>query len=63
MVKIKVIKRTGYDKLVKKANAIPVDDANNLVIKADYNTKIAEIEKKTLDHDHNDKYITTQEFN
>ena len=26
------------------------------------NTKISEIEKKILDHDH-DKYITTQEFN
>ena len=28
--------------------------------KADYNTKIDEIEKKILDHD---KYVTTQEFN
>ena len=31
--------------------------------KADYNTKISEIDNKiTTDHDH-DKYITTQEFN
>ena len=31
--------------------------------KADYNTKISEIENKiTSDHDH-DKHITTQEFN
>ena len=37
-------------------------DTNNLVKKADYNTNIAEIEKKILDHDHS-KYITTQEFN
>ena len=30
--------------------------------KSGYNTKIAEIEKKLLGHDH-DKYITTQEYN
>ena len=30
--------------------------------KADYNTKISEIEKKVSDHNH-DKYITTPEFN
>ena len=30
--------------------------------KFDYNTKIDEIEKKIIDHDH-EKYITTQEFN
>ena len=30
--------------------------------KTDYNTKINEIEKKTIDHNH-DKYITTPEFN
>ena len=42
-------------------NKIP--NASNLVKKADYNTKISEIENKiTTDHDH-DKYITTQEFN
>ena len=29
--------------------------------KADYNTKISEIEKKVSDHNH-DKYITTPEF-
>ena len=33
----------------------------NLVKKADYNTKINEIEKKITDHDHN-KYITALEF-
>ena len=41
-------------------NKIP--DVSNLVKKADYNTKINEIEKKATDHNH-DKYITTPEFN
>ena len=41
-------------------NKIP--DVNNLVKKADYDTKISEIEKKVIYHNH-DKYITTQEFN
>ena len=42
-------------------NEIP--NANNLVKKTDYNTKISDTENKiTTDHDH-DKYITTQEFN
>ena len=51
-----------YGILVEKVNAIQARDADNLVKKADYNTKIAETEKKILDHDHS-KYITTQEFN
>ena len=41
-------------------NKIP--DVGNLVKKADYNTKISDIDKKITDHDHN-KYITTPEFN
>ena len=42
-------------------NKIPND--SNLLKKADYNTKISEIENKiTADHDR-DKYITIQEFN
>ena len=42
----------------------PVAVINTLVKKADYDTKIGEIEKK-LDHyhDHSNQYITTQEFN
>ena len=41
-------------------NKIP--NVRNLVKKADYNTKISEIENKfTTDHE-NDKYITTREF-
>ena len=48
--------------MVKKVNAIQAVDAGNLIKKTDYDTKISEIEKKMLDHDHA-KYITTQEFN
>ena len=35
---------------------------NNLVKKTDYNTKVAEIENKLINHNHG-KYIDTQEFN
>ena len=39
-----------------------ISNVRNLVKKADYNTKLNEIEKKTtINHDH-DKYSTTQEF-
>ena len=31
--------------------------------KTDYDTKIGEIDKKIINHDHNNKGITTQEFN
>ena len=41
-------------------NKIP--DVSSLVKKADYDTKISDIERKITDHDH-DKYITTPEFN
>ena len=41
-------------------NKIP--RASSLVKKADYNTKISELEKKLTDHNH-DKYITTPQFN
>ena len=41
-------------------NKIP--SVSSLVKKADYSTKITEIEKKPTDHNH-DKYITTPEFN
>ena len=37
-------------------------DVSNLVKKADYNTKVSEIERKIADQSH-DKYITTLEFN
>ena len=41
-------------------NKIP--DVSSLVKKTDYNTKISDIEKKIIGHNH-DKYITTPEFN
>ena len=41
-------------------NKIP--GISSLVKKTDYNTKISEIEKKVIDHDH-DKYVTTSELN
>ena len=40
--------------------AIQTIDTSHLVLKHDYNTEVAEIERKTFDHD---KYITTPEFN
>ena len=58
-----VVKKTVYDELVKNVNAIQITDTTNLVSKANYNTKFDENEKKILDHDHNNKYITTPEFN
>ena len=39
-----------------------ITDVSNLVKKADYNTKVTEIENKLNNHNH-DKYITTLEFN
>ena len=41
-------------------NKIP--NINSLVKKTDCGTKITEIEKKLIDHNH-DKYITTPDFN
>ena len=58
-IKNQVVKKTGFDKLVKKSNAIKTTDTSNLVEKADYNAKIGEIEKTKLDHYHNKKNITT----
>ena len=57
VVEKEVVKKYVYDDLVKKVNAIQTTDT--VVNKSPYGTKIGEIEKKILDHDH-DKYITTQ---
>ena len=59
-VKNELVKKAEYDQWVKKINAIQTTDTIDLVIKDDYKTKIREVEKKILHHDH-DKYITTQE--
>ena len=55
-------------KLAKLENKIPdisylaTKAALTTVKKTDYNTKVAEIENKLINHNH-DKYIDTQEFN
>ena len=47
--------------MVKNINTIQTTYTSDLVKQADYDTKIDEIEKKKIDHDH-EKYITTQEL-
>ena len=54
-----VVKKILCNELAKKVNAIQTNDTTNLVKKADYTTKIQDIENKIPDHD---KYITAQEF-
>ena len=51
VVKNKVVEKTVSNELVKKFNAIQASNFSNLVKKTVYKTKIAEIEKKILDHD------------
>ena len=46
VVKKGVVKKTEYDELVKKVNAIKTTDIRNLVKKTEYNTKTDELEKK-----------------
>ena len=53
VVKSDVVKKTVYDGLVKKVNAIQTVDTTNFVI------EIIEIEKRIPDHD---KYIPTNDF-
>ena len=48
--------------MVKKVNNIKTTDTSDLSEKVDYDTKTGEIERE-IDHDHSNKYITTQEFN
>ena len=47
-------------KLLKKLNSFQTTNTSNLAKKNDYDTELV---RKITDHDHNDKYITTQEFN
>ena len=49
-----------HSALTAVENKIP--DVSSLVKKTDHNTKISDIEKKIIDHNHG-KYITTPEFN
>ena len=50
-----------FDNNCKYAWVTPLKDKKGITI-ADYNTTINEIEKKITEHDHSNKYITTQEF-
>ena len=45
-----------YDELAENVHVIQTTDTCDLVLTADYNTKITKTEKKILDHDH-DIYI------
>ena len=56
LVKNEGVKKTVYDELVEKVNAIQV-------LEADYDTNICEIEKNITYHHHHNKCITTQESN
>ena len=56
------VKKTEYDELIKNVSNIKTTDTIDLVKKTDYNTKDKEIEKKITDHEHNNKCITTPEF-
>ena len=62
VVRNEVVKKTVFDESVKNVDVIQASDAGKLVKKAEYNTKISEIEKKILGHNH-EKSITTQEVN
>ena len=46
-----VIKKTLYDQLVKRFNAIQTFDTGDLFKNADYNKKIENIENKIRNHD------------
>ena len=50
------LKKTVYDELIGKVNAIKTTNTSNLDKKFDYDTIIGEIKKKILDHNDN-KYI------
>ena len=59
-MKINLLTITTKTALTTVENKMP--DVNNLVKKADYNTKVTKIENKLTNHNH-DKYIDTEEFN
>ena len=48
--------------LATKTALTAIPNISSLVKKTDYNTKITQIEKKLIEHNH-DKYITTPEVN
>ena len=60
VVKTDVVKETIYNELVKRVNVVQIIDTSELVKKANYNTKLAEIKKKIPGHG---QYITTYDLN
>ena len=61
-VKNDVVEKTEYNAFAKNADAVQTTNTNILVKKIDYNSKLNGIKKNT-DHDHSNKYISTQDFN
>ena len=51
-----MVKKTVYDELVEKVNAIQTSDTSDLVKKPYYYIKVKGVKKKISNHD---KYITT----
>ena len=62
VVKNEVFRKTEYNELFENFNTIQTTDTSHLVKETGSDTRIGEIEKKIIDHDHA-KYITIQEFN
>ena len=58
VIKTEVIKKVHYDELVKKVSSTQTADIDNVVKKADYNTKL----EKTEIIPHHSTYITAPEF-
>ena len=59
VVKTDIVKKIGYNELVKKVNNIITTRTSNSAKKFDYKIKTSEIEKNDNGHD---KYSTTEEF-
>ena len=76
LIKLILLKKTKLTELESKVQDVSslatktalttaenkISDVRSLVRKANYDTKISDLEKKLSDHNH-DKYITTPEFN
>ena len=56
-----LLKKTEYDKLVKKVNIIQTTDTSTLVKKLSMTEKLVKSEK-IADYSHSNKYITTSGF-
>ena len=57
VVKNKVAKKTVYNELVKNIDNVKTTDTSDPLTKADFNKKFGEMEKKVLDHDHDNNLI------